>query len=200
MCFSGGTRFRLIATEKPGIMRTCRRMVVHMNKQLAAFLRQFHTEGSAEADRYLGCHACEEGFVFRVWAPNAQAVSVTGDFNFWNENDLPMQRLGDSGVWEAVAPFAKRGGAYKYCGALLGAVAAMNRIMGGCADGEVAALDGAAAAEARELLRRFEEKNGSVFCRELKGRDTGIVLRECRGCVEDAAEIAEDILKNGVQG
>lgn len=92
------------------------------------------------------------------------------------------------------------GGAYKYCGALLGAVAAMNMIKGGSSGGEVAVLDGAAAAEARELLRRFEEKNGSVFCRELKGRDTGIVLRECRGCVEDAAEIAEDILKNGVQG
>ena len=86
-----------------------------MNKQLAAFLRQFESTGSPEADRYLGCHAVDEGFVFRVWAPHAQAVSVTGDFNFWNEADLPMQRLGDSGVWEAVSKFAKRGSAYKYC-------------------------------------------------------------------------------------
>ena len=92
-----------------------RRMVVQMNKQIAAFLRQFHNEGSAEADRYLGCHAAEDGYVFRVWAPNAQAVSVTGDFNFWNEEDLPMRRIGDSGVWEAVSRFAQRGDAYKYC-------------------------------------------------------------------------------------
>ncbi len=86
-----------------------------MNKQLAAFLRQFESTGSPEADRYLGCHAVDEGFVFRVWAPHAQAVSVTGDFNFWNEEDLPMHRLGSSGVWEAVSKFAKRGSAYKYC-------------------------------------------------------------------------------------
>ena len=86
-----------------------------MNKQLAAFLRQFESTGSPEADRYLGCHAVDDGFVFRVWAPHAQAVSVTGDFNFWNEEDLPMHRLGSSGVWEAVSKFAKRGSAYKYC-------------------------------------------------------------------------------------
>ena len=86
-----------------------------MNKQLAAFLRQFESTGSPEADRYLGYHAVDEGFVFRVWAPHAQAVSVTGDFNFWNEEDLPMHRLGSSGVWEAVSKFAKRGSAYKYC-------------------------------------------------------------------------------------
>ena len=95
-------------------MSTRRRMVVDMNKQLAAFLRQFESTGSAEADRYLGCHAVEDGFVFRVWAPNAQRISVTGAFNFWNEEDLPMTPVG-SGVWEAVSKFAKRGDAYKYC-------------------------------------------------------------------------------------
>ncbi len=92
------------------------------------------------------------------------------------------------------------GGAYKYCGAILGAVAAMNMQLGDLDPDDPAALDGAASDKARELLRRFGEKNGSVFCRELKGRDTGVVLRACRGCVEDAAEIAEDILKNGVKG
>lgn len=56
-------------------------------------------------------------------------------------------------------------------------------------------LDGKASDKAAELLRRFEAKNGSVFCRELKGRDTGVVLRPCRGCVEDAAELAEEIFE-----
>ena len=85
------------------------------------------------------------------------------------------------------------GGAYKYCGALMGAVAAMNMQLGDVREDDPAALDGAASDKAAELLRRFEAKNGSVFCRELKGRDTGVVLRSCRGCVEDADEIAAEL-------
>ena len=54
-----------------------------------------------------------EGCVFRVWAPKARAVSVVGDFNFWNEADLPMQKL-PGGVWEAVSAFAKPGQSYKF--------------------------------------------------------------------------------------
>ena len=81
------------------------------------------------------------------------------------------------------------GGAHKYCGALLGAVAAMNMASGQLNKDDPAVLDGKASDKAAELLRRFEAKNGSVFCRELKGRDTGVVLRPCRGCVEDAAEL-----------
>ncbi len=87
------------------------------------------------------------------------------------------------------------GGAYKYCGALMGAVAAMNMAKGQCDPDAPAALDGAAADKAAELLRAFEARNGSVFCRELKGRDTGVVLRSCRGCVEDAAELAEGLFE-----
>ena len=86
-------------------------------------------------------------------------------------------------------------GAYKYCGALLGAVAAMNMAGGQLNEDDPAALDGKASDKAAELLRRFEAKNGSVFCRELKGRDTGVVLRPCRGCVEDAAELAEELFE-----
>lgn len=87
------------------------------------------------------------------------------------------------------------GGAYKYCGALLGAVAAMNISKGQLDNENPAALDGAASEKAAELLREFEAKNGSVFCSELKGRTTGVVLRQCRGCVEDAAEIAEKLFE-----
>ena len=85
-----------------------------MDERLASFLKRFHTGPAADAYRYLGCHETDGGFVFRVWAPNARAVSVTGDFNFWNAEDLPMTRL-DGGVWEAVSGYAKRGQAYKYC-------------------------------------------------------------------------------------
>ena len=44
--------------------------------------------------------------MFRVWAPHAQSVSVVGDFNFWNTEDLPMRKISD-GVWEAVSRLRK---------------------------------------------------------------------------------------------
>ena len=47
----------------------------------------------------------------------------------------------------------------------------------------------------QEIEKRFKEKNSTVMCRELKGVETGQVLRTCRGCVEDAAEILEEILE-----
>ena len=63
-------------------------------QQFQTFLEQFHTTGVSDAYNYLGCHAetreGESGFLFRTWAPRAASVRVTGDFNFWNEEDLPM--------------------------------------------------------------------------------------------------------------
>ncbi|MEG0156473.1 MAG: C-GCAxxG-C-C family protein [Anaerovoracaceae bacterium] len=41
----------------------------------------------------------------------------------------------------------------------------------------------------KEMTKAFEEKNQSVICREIKGVDSGNVLRSCDGCVCDAAEI-----------
>ena len=87
-------------------------------EQFKAFLEQFHTTGVSDAYRFLGCHAQNrdgvDGFVFRTWAPRAQSVRVTGDFNFWNEEDLPMQPVG-CGVWEAFSRFAQPGQRYKLC-------------------------------------------------------------------------------------
>ena len=85
-----------------------------MTESLQHFLEQFHTTGCADAFRYMGCHFADGGVVFRVWAPKAESVSVVGDFNFWNEQDLPMQKISD-GVWEAFSVYAQPGGAYKYC-------------------------------------------------------------------------------------
>lgn len=45
-----------------------------------------------------------------------------------------------------------------------------------------------------EILKRFQEKNKSIFCRELKGIGTGNVLRECPGCVADAAELLKTVV------
>ena len=46
----------------------------------------------------------------------------------------------------------------------------------------------------KEIVRRFEEKNGVSICRELKGIDTGKVIRSCSDCIRDAAEIVEEML------
>ena len=86
-----------------------------MDERLTSFLKRFQSEPAPDAFRYLGCHPADgEGYVFRVWAPNAEAVHVVGAFNFWNPKDLPMQPIG-AGVWEAVSVYAKAGQAYKYC-------------------------------------------------------------------------------------
>lgn len=46
----------------------------------------------------------------------------------------------------------------------------------------------------KELVNRFQEKNGATICKELKGLETGKVLRSCEGCIEDATELVESIL------
>ena len=87
------------------------------------------------------------------------------------------------------------GGAYKYCGALMGAVAAMNYIDGRVDPENPADMEGKNAEAAAKLMQSFRAKNGSVYCRELKGMGTGVPLRSCRGCVEDAAELLEESLR-----
>ena len=46
----------------------------------------------------------------------------------------------------------------------------------------------------RELAAEFEKKNGSIVCREVKGIDTGKVLRSCDGCIEDGIRILGEYL------
>ena len=47
---------------------------------------------------------------------------------------------------------------------------------------------------AKEIVDRFQEKNKATRCRDLKGVDTGNVLRSCPGCIEDAVEIVQEVL------
>jgi len=55
-----------------------------------------------------------EGVYFAVWAPNAQRVSVVGDFNGWDGRTNPMRRLLGSGVWEIFVPEVGEGAHYKF--------------------------------------------------------------------------------------
>src|SRR5438093_369709 len=54
------------------------------------------------------------GVYFAVWAPNAQRVSVVGDFNDWDGRVNPMRKLIGSGVWELFLPGIKQGAHYKF--------------------------------------------------------------------------------------
>ena len=47
----------------------------------------------------------------------------------------------------------------------------------------------------KEIVNRFIEKNGSAVCKELKGVETGKVLRSCPDCIIDAVEIVQDVLE-----
>src|SRR5690242_15461658 len=51
---------------------------------------------------------------FAVWAPNASAVSVVGDFNEWNEETHLLVR-GPSGVWTATVPNVRESAPYRFC-------------------------------------------------------------------------------------
>ncbi|MCB0550800.1 MAG: 1,4-alpha-glucan branching protein GlgB, partial [Phaeodactylibacter sp.] len=52
---------------------------------------------------------------FAVWAPNAQAVSVVGNFNYWNRDSHPLSsRWDSSGIWEGFIPGIGKGELYKY--------------------------------------------------------------------------------------
>ncbi|MBC7739415.1 MAG: 1,4-alpha-glucan branching protein GlgB, partial [Candidatus Saccharibacteria bacterium] len=63
---------------------------------------------------HLITHEGVDGVHFAVWAPNAQRVSVVGDFNIWDGRRHPMRRRGGTGVWGTFVPGLKDGSSYKY--------------------------------------------------------------------------------------
>lgn len=83
---------------------------------LAKYL--FHQGKNFRAFDYLGAHLIQEnkdtGFIFRVWAPNASAVSIVGDFNNWDPFSHPMAKVSDEGVWEQFVEGLKELSLYKY--------------------------------------------------------------------------------------
>ncbi|MGA9665233.1 MAG: 1,4-alpha-glucan branching protein GlgB [Gallionella sp.] len=68
--------------------------------------------------RLLGSHAIEmngvQGVRFALWAPNAERVSVVGEFNNWDGRIHAMRSLGSSGVWELFLPEIKQHALYRY--------------------------------------------------------------------------------------
>ena len=88
------------------------------NENSSVPLYLFHQGTNYRAYEYMGMHQVQKDgrtqMVCRVWAPNAQSVSVVGEFNNWDDSVNPMEKISD-GVWEAyleeLPPFTL----YRYC-------------------------------------------------------------------------------------
>lgn len=72
-------------------------------------LRAYHMLGARVTE-----HCGALGTHFAVWAPNAERVSVIGDFNRWDGRTHSMRSLGSSGVWEIFIPGVGEGALYKF--------------------------------------------------------------------------------------
>lgn len=81
-------------------------------------LHQFHAGECFTAHELMGArpHVADgiDGILFAVWAPNAERVSVVGDFNRWDGRIHPMRNRGQSGVWELFVPGLQPGDLYKF--------------------------------------------------------------------------------------
>jgi 1,4-alpha-glucan branching enzyme len=81
-------------------------------------LHLFNEGTHYELWKKLGSHLTEvdgaSGAYFAVWAPNAERVSVIGDFNAWDKDGHPLQPRGASGIWEGFIENVSRGTIYKY--------------------------------------------------------------------------------------
>ena len=88
---------------------------------------------------------------------------------------------------------AGMGGMMQTCGAVTAMFMALGLVN---SSGDLQACDTKTQTmkKVRELAAEFEKKNGSIVCRELKGIDTGKVLRSCDGCIEDGIRILGEYL------
>ena len=82
-------------------------------------LHLFHHGENFKSYELMGSHpVCmgkKRGYVFRVWAPHAESVSIVGEFNDWNTESHVMQRMIDGETFELFIPSLKQFTAYKYC-------------------------------------------------------------------------------------
>ncbi|MBV9945576.1 MAG: 1,4-alpha-glucan branching enzyme, partial [Myxococcales bacterium] len=87
---------------------------MHPEELDALVLSGFNAGRDTRAYEKLGAHRVPGGVAFAVWAPNAERVSVIGDWNGWNGDASPLRPVGHTGVWHAVVRDAAVGHKYKY--------------------------------------------------------------------------------------
>ena len=79
--------------------------------------RSFHEDGFYNSHEFLGAHpiSSQDDLVrFTVWAPRAKMVYLIGEFNHWHEENLPLRKIEDSGLWQIYVYGVKEFDSYKY--------------------------------------------------------------------------------------
>ena len=76
-------------------------------------LQKFYMGEVFNAYEFFGAHRENGGFTFRTFAPNARGITVTGEFNNWQET--PLEQYYQSGIWSCHVENAAYGQMYKYC-------------------------------------------------------------------------------------
>ncbi len=74
----------------------------------------YHEGKNYQAYKFFSPHKEDKNWVFRVWAPNARAVHLVGDFNHWQTGEDKFELISD-GIWECVTAKPKKFDAYKFC-------------------------------------------------------------------------------------
>jgi len=78
----------------------------------------FNTGKNYQSYKMFGSHEIivknKKMYRFSVWAPNADAVAVVGEFNFWNENGFYLEKIHESGIWCGFFENVQKGQFYKY--------------------------------------------------------------------------------------
>ncbi len=110
-------QYELVATYPHSTVRTFDAFSLPLGLS-ADDLYYFRQGEDQHAQQHFGAHPMTidgiTGVRFSVWAPNAKAVSVFGDFNHWDKRQHPLTRLDDSGVWAIFIPDVQTGSRYKY--------------------------------------------------------------------------------------
>ena len=110
--------YRLRVTEAEGFVRDLDDPYRYGQVMGELDLHLFGEGNHYRAFEKLGSHpvtlGAATGTYFAVWAPNADRVSVVGDFNRWNGLAHPMRRLVPNGIWELFVPGLPAGERYKY--------------------------------------------------------------------------------------
>ena len=101
--------------EKKTVKQQSKKVVVKDDSLRVGDLDQYLFGQGTHYDIYkkLGAHKTKKkgknGVYFAVWAPNAKKVNLIGEFNGWDEESIPMERLEPLGIYEAFVPGAQTG-------------------------------------------------------------------------------------------
>lgn len=113
-----GAKKRKVTVAKPKQSKPTKALIKEISLLTEDDIYLFNEGTHCRLYQKLGAHPLVvdgvAGTYFAVWAPDAEQVSVIGDFNGWNKSSHPLRPRGSSGIWERFVPAVKPGEIYKY--------------------------------------------------------------------------------------